>query len=98
LNEKFKIKEEKMDKLKYIKLEKSDGSYSDSIPLAVDSEHVDVNGISLTETLNSKANNNVVTKIQKQVNSLANGSPLTASSVSEMTDTSRVYVNTSNGH
>ena len=87
-----------MDKLKYIKLEKSDGSYSDSIPLAVDSEHVDVNGISLTETLNSKANNNVVTRIQKQVNSLANGSPLTASSVSEMTDTSRVYVNTSNGH
>lgn len=32
------------------------------------------------------------------VNSLASGSPLVASSVSEMTDTTRVYVNTTDGH
>ena len=40
------------------------------------------------------ANNN----LQNQINSLASGSPLVASSVSEMTDTTRVYVNTTDGH
>ena len=36
--------------------------------------------------------------LQTQINSLASGSPLVASSVSEMTDTTRVYVNTTDGH
>lgn len=36
--------------------------------------------------------------LQTQINGLASGSPLVASSVSEMTDTSRVYVNTTDGH
>lgn len=36
--------------------------------------------------------------LQTQINSLASGSPLVASSISEMTDTSRVYVNTTDGH
>lgn len=40
-----------MDRLKYIKLENEDGSYSSSIPLAVDSDHVDVNGTTLTNKL-----------------------------------------------
>lgn len=31
-----------MDKLKYVKLENPDGSYSDSIPLSVSAEHVDI--------------------------------------------------------
>lgn len=44
-----------MDKLKYIKLENEDGSYSNSIPLAVDSDHVDVNGNTLTNELSYKA-------------------------------------------
>ena len=42
-----------MDRLKYIKLENEDGSYSSSIPLAVDSNHVDVNGNTLTSELNN---------------------------------------------
>lgn len=87
-----------MDKLKYIKLEKQDGSYSDSIPLAVDSNHVDVNGKTLTETLNNKANITNINNLQNQIDSLASGSPLAASSVAEMTDTSRVYVNTTDGN
>lgn len=41
-----------MDRLKYVKLENEDGSYSSSIPLAVDSDHVDVNGNTLTNELN----------------------------------------------
>lgn len=36
--------------------------------------------------------------LQAQINGLASGSPLVASSISEMTDTSRVYVNTTDGH
>lgn len=36
--------------------------------------------------------------LQTQINGLASGSPLVASSVSEMTDTSRVYVNTTDGY
>lgn len=36
--------------------------------------------------------------LQSQVNGLVSGSPLVATSVAEMTDTSRVYVNTKDGH
>lgn len=52
-----------MDKLKYIKLENEDGSYSDSIPLAVDSNYVDVNGSTLIEVLNDKANNSQISSL-----------------------------------
>ena len=37
-------------------------------------------------------------ELQTQINSLASGSPFVASSVDEMTDITRVYVNTSDGH
>lgn len=43
-----------MDKLKYIKLENEDGSYSDSIPLAVDGNYVDIDGDSVQLKLNKK--------------------------------------------
>ena len=43
-----------MDKLKYVKLENQDGTYSDSIPLSVDSDYIDINGTTLTNTLNKK--------------------------------------------
>ena len=57
-----------MDKLKYIKLENEDGSYSDSIPLAVDAEHVDVNGATLSTVLNNKAN---AADVSASINSLS---------------------------
>lgn len=91
-----------MDKLKYIKLEQEDGTYSDSIPLSVDSDHVDINGNTLTNELNNKASNSdvnlKVSNLQSQIAGLASGSPLVASSISGMTDTTRVYVNTSDGN
>lgn len=55
-------------------------------------------------TLNQRLNNsdslreNTDSSLQSQINSLASGSPLVADSIEEMTDTSRVYVNTTNGH
>ena len=36
--------------------------------------------------------------LQNQINGLASGSPLVASSINEMLDRSKIYVNTSNGH
>ena len=65
-----------MDKLKYIKLENEDGSYSSSIPLAVDGQYVDINGETLIDTLNTKANNSSINNLQNQINSLAGGSPI----------------------
>ena len=87
-----------MDKIKYVKLEQPDGSYSDNIPLAVDADHIDVNGSTLINVLNNKANNIDINNLQTEINSLASGSPLVASSVSEMTDTTKVYVNTTDGY
>lgn len=80
-----------MDKLKYIKLENEDGSYSNSIPLAVDSDHVDVNGNTLTSKLETLAT-------KTEVQAVASGSPLVASDVSEMIDTTKTYVNTTDGY
>lgn len=91
-----------MDKLKYIKLENEDGSYSDSIPLAVDSDHVDVGGNTLTDELANKATtkfvNDNVDNLNNKISRLASGSPLVANSVTEMIDTSKTYVNTSDGN
>lgn len=44
------------------------------------------------------ARENADTNLQNQINGLASGSPLVASSTSGMTDTSRIYVNTTDGH
>lgn len=55
---------------------------------------------SLQNNIDIEANTreNSDSNLQSQINSLASGSPLVASSISEMTDTSRVYVNTSDGN
>jgi hypothetical protein len=80
-----------MDKLKYIKLENEDGSYSSSIPLAVDSDYVDINGNTLTNTLGTLAT-------KTEVQAVASGSPLVTDSITGMVDTSRVYLNITDGH
>lgn len=91
-----------MDKLKYIKLENEDGSYSNSIPLAVDSDHVDVNGNTLTNELNYKANNSSINNLQNQINSLASGSPKGVYTDTEALKAANpktgVYIVTGNGH
>ena len=56
-----------MDKLKYIKLENEDGSYSESIPLSVDADHVDINGNSLTNELASKATKNDIVNCNNKI-------------------------------
>lgn len=43
-----------MDKLKFVKLELPDGSYSESIPLSAEAELIDINGETLTDNLNKK--------------------------------------------
>ena len=98
-------------KIKEIKIREDDGSYSDAIPVGVDFINVDTtNGSNLkidldniNKDLDNKTNqiDNLKNKdisLQNQINSLASGSPLVANSVEEMTDITRVYVNTSDGH
>lgn len=95
-----------MDKLKYVKLENEDGSYSSSIPLAVDSNYVDVNGTTLTAALATKADaasvNSSLSTIEAEISGLASGSPkgvyeTTAALVSANPDTG-VYIVTADGH
>lgn len=42
--------------------------------------------------------NNTYKNLQNQVNGLSSGSPIAASSINEMTDTTRIYVNTTDGY
>lgn len=44
------------------------------------------------------ARTNADTNLQNQISGLASGSPLSASSTSEMTDTTKIYVNTTDGY
>lgn len=60
------------------------------------SNNVDTNTTNISNEMITRANE--VTNLQSQVNGLASGSPLVASSVSGMTNTNRVYVNTTDGH
>lgn len=96
-------------KIKEIKIVNQDES-TEIADIGADAINVDYNDTTVKDELDrlhatddSLANiqNNQETKLvnlQTQVNGLASGSPLVASSTSEMTDTTRVYVNTSDGH
>ena len=57
-----------------------------------------VNPIIAEQNAQIAEQNAQIDSINLKVNSAVSGSPLVASSTSEMTDTTRVYVNTSNGH
>ena len=58
--------------------------------------NVDINTTNISSEIATRAN--AITNLQSQINGLASGSPLVASSVSGMTDTSKVYVNTTDGY
>ena len=49
-------------------------------------------------TAEQNARTDADSSLQSQINGLASGSPLAASSTAGMTDTSRIYVNTTDGH
>ena len=63
-------------------------------------EKINNNTNSLQNKINSldEKNNSNNNNLQNQINSLASGSPYTANSIDEMTDTTRIYVNTTDGH
>ena len=93
-----------MDKLKYIKIEDEDGNLSDNIPIGADAKNIDTSsGLTAEEELSlikdeNKTQKEQIEALQNQIKASTNGSPLAADSISEMTDTSRIYVNTTNGH
>lgn len=100
-------------KIKQLKIINQDES-TEVADIGANAENVDYNNINVKLKLDELSNNidtnttnisnemitraNAVTNLQSQVNGLASGSPLVASSVSGMTNTNRVYVNTTDGH
>lgn len=96
-------------KIKEIKIVNQDES-TEIADIGADAVNIDYNNttvkaeldkLNVTDNslLNTQTNQETkLVNLQSQINGLASGSPLVASSVSEMTDTSRVYVNTSDGH
>ncbi len=93
-----------MDKLKYIKIEDEDGNLSDNIPIGADAKNIDTSsGLTAEEELSlikdeNKTQKEQIEALQNQIKASTNGSPLAADSISEMTDTSRIYVNTTDGY
>ena len=91
-------------KIKKLKQMQPNGQLSDYIDIGADAKNIDMeNGNTIEEELDSLKTKNLnqdnsISDLQNKVKSLASGSPLVANSVSEMTDTSRIYVNTTNGH
>lgn len=89
-------------KIKEIKIVNQDQS-TEIANIGADAINVDYNDTTVKNELDKlNSNNNSLinkqTDLQNQINGLASGSPLVANSVNEMTDTSHVYVNTSDGH
>ena len=84
-----------LDKVKYVKLEKEDGSFSNPIPLSVDGNYIDINGKTLNEELNDKAT-------KEEVQAVASGSPAgTYTTVAALTTAdpnhNKIYLVTADG-
>lgn len=71
-----------MNKLKYIRIQKKDGSYGEKIPIFVDSSTIDIDGMSLKDKINEIDN-----ILQAGISSI-----LTAKSPSDMIDEDRIYI------
>lgn len=79
-------------------LDRLDGRI-DSTKLEIEGEMDTLESTLHTEISNeTNARNNADNVLQNQINGLASGSPLVATSTAEMTDTSKVYVNTTDGY
>ena len=62
-------------------------------------EKGDIGDVSLQQLINEQtARINADNNLQTQINSLAGGTPIVVSSTSDMTDTSKIYVNTTDGN
>lgn len=77
--------------------DKIDNSYGETLQ-TVDIVSNNVNN--LNTQINTEISNrqNADNALEQQINGLASGSPLVANSVSEMTNTNKIYVNTSDGN
>ena len=92
-----------LNKIKGVKIEQEDGTLSDIIPIGVEIENVGTPGGSLDKDLKTiksdiKVNKNKIKNLEGSIKGLASGSPLVANSIAEMIDTTKVYVNTTDGH
>lgn len=96
-------------KIKEIKIINQDES-TEVASIGADAVNVDYNNTTVKAELDKLNNNNdiisteqarqetVINNLASEISGLASGNPLPASSISEMTDTTKVYVNITDGH
>ena len=89
-------------KIKQLKIINQDES-TEIADIGVNVENVDIGDSNLANYINENNDNisnleDITLSLNNQVRSLANGSPLVASSVAEMTDTNKTYVNLVDGY
>ena len=88
-----------MDKIKEIRIREKDGSLSDILPIGADARNVEMaNGNSVEDEINNKASKVELKTLETKVNNMVDITPIPVSSFEEMTDTSKIYVNTTDGH
>lgn len=88
-----------MDKIKEIRIREKDGSLSDILPIGANAKNVEMaNGNSVEDEINNKASKVELKTLETKVNNMVDITPIPVSSVEEMTDTSKIYVNTTDGH
>lgn len=88
-----------MDKIKEIRIREKDGSLSDILPIGADARNVEMaNGNSVEDEINNKASKVELKTLETKVNNIVDMTPIPVSSVEEMTNTSAIYVNTTDGY
>ena len=83
-----------MDKIKYIKIEDENGNLSDNIPIGADASNIDTADGNNMET---KVNNlqNKVSSMETILSGITESTgPSVANSIEDMTDISKIYINT----
>ena len=93
-----------MDKLKYIQIENEDGSLSENIPIGAEAINIETAGGGSNLEVDLASINANLTQKTTQINNLENKTdalsmaPIPVSSVSDMIDTNKIYLNTTNNY
>lgn len=78
------------DLLKYVRIQKEDGTYTDNVPIGADAENIAMsNGMDLQSNFND-----IELALDTKANMSMVGSPLTAPTAAAMIDTNKIYVYT----
>lgn len=79
-----------MDKIKYVRLENEDGSYSEPIALSVDGKTIDIDGVDLVTMFDQKADNEEIEEMKEELSSKVDTSALLSLSKDITTQKTRI--------